>query len=166
MTPTAARPRAPLPVALCAALLLLTGCGGAEPLAADEAVAHYDAVAADLSEALSAQDLTWTLAPASRVVAERDGGCAYDAGTWMPSRSAEEALRSEAGWEPWITALAPVLAEHGFEAVDAPEQAEGMLLIRTTDAHGAELTVDMTGQLRIWGADVDAAPCSAAELGL
>lgn len=157
-----------LPISLCAVLplLLLAGCGGTEPLAAESAVAHYDAVAGDLVEALESQGLDVGLAPATRLVAERDGRCAYDAGTWIPARSVEDALRSEDGWGPWIAAAEPVLAEHGFETVDAPEHAEGMLRIRTTDRHGAELTLDMTGQLRIWDAEVDAAPCDQAALGL
>lgn len=97
---TTVRRHGVLPSSLCAVLplLLLTGCGGTEPLAAESAVAHYDAVAADLVEALESQGLDVDLAPATRLVAERDGRCAYDAGTWIPARSVEDALRSEDGW--------------------------------------------------------------------
>lgn len=147
-------------------ILLLAGCTNPEPLVAGEAAPHYDAMVSDLGNALAAQGVVWTLAPASRMVSQRDGRCAYDPGNWMPARTAEGTLRREEGWNPWITAIAPVLAESGFDAVDAPEQAEGVLRVRTTDRHGAELILDMTGQLRIWDATVRAEPCTRASLGL
>lgn len=142
------------------------GCGTSAAVPAADAVGRYDAAVADLEEALAGTGVTWEHLPATRTVEERDEGCAYDPGTWEPSSSAEEDLRSPDGWRPWLDAAAPVLAEHGFEAVDEPERVEGTLRLRSEDHHGAELTIDMSGRIRIWGARIDATPCAPASLGL
>lgn len=154
------------PVRIGAVLLALAGCGSPQPLSADAAVETYDALASDLQSALAPQGVVWHRAAATRKVAERDGACAYDPGNWLPETSAESHLRTPRGWEPWLSAIDPVLEDHGFARVSVPEQVEGVLRIRTTDDHGAELTLDMTGQLRIWNARIDASPCAAETLGL
>lgn len=147
--------------------LLLVSCARAEPLPAATAVAHYDAVVSELTTALADRGLSWRLAPATRHVEDADNGCSYTPGTWMPDARPREPLAlDDAAWDPWIDAMNPVLAEHGFAEVKKPQLQEATRSLSSKDQHGARLEVSMSGSIRIWGAAVAADPCAKATLGL
>lgn len=154
------------------AMPALAACGGATPIAADDAVAHYDsaadaavgALADSAGDGSGDSDGEWMLAEDTRTVTENDGACEYTPGTWSPVTSLPSA--DDELWQQRLDALNPVLAEHGFEQIDATTQDGSRDVVESTDGHGATLQVTAEGQVRIWGAVVDADPCEPARLGL
>lgn len=147
-----------------ATMLPLAACGGSAPLAADVSVAHYDGAAEKVVEVLAEEGGEWTLAEDTRKVADSGGTCEYTPGTWNPDASLPSV--DDAGWQERLDALNPVLAEHGFEEAAGTTQDGSREVLETRDEHGATLQVTEDGQVRIWGAEVDADPCEPAALGL
>ena len=147
-------------------LLSLAACtGAAPPLPADGAVSHYEDVATELAAAMAVDGTAWVLAPKTRKVTADEESCLYTPGTWTP----EELLPAppdEDSWEPRITAVNPVLSQYGFEEIDSVTPNGGRVILKTTDEYGATVTITPEGEVRIWGARVDADPCTAATLGI
>lgn len=154
-------------IAALGALLLVAGCGGSgSPLPAEEAVAHYEDVSADLLGALDAvRPLTWEHR-AQEILEPGAEDCRYQAGIW----EADAALYPEPGqgmdWEPWRTAVDPVLEEHGFEALGREQSSGGEYWLESEGPHGARIVLESRGSLRITDVRVDAEPCEDAALGL
>lgn len=150
-------------LAACA-VLPLAACGSSAPLAAGGAVAHYDGAAEAVFDVLSDGDDQWSLAEETRKVTASGGTCEYTAGTWTPEASLPSV--DSTGWQERLDALNPVLAAHGFEEASGTTQDGSREVLETRDEHGATLQITEQGQVRIWGAEVDADPCDPAELGL
>lgn len=149
---------------LGAGLVLLAGCGaGQEPVPAEDAVAHYDAVAGAVLDELAGPE--WTLQENQRTVREGDEGCRYSPGVWNADAVLDGVSGAE-GWDELTERLDPVLAEHGFGALGDPERSGAIHSVSTQDQHGAELALDEQGRLSLRGALVDAEPCTAEALGL
>lgn len=147
-----------------AVLLPLTGCGREDPIAADEAVPHYDAVAEDVTGALGSTNTRWELGGSARHVREKDSVCRYNPGQWTPDPALT--VSDDADWDAWIAALNPVLVEDGFQKFHKVDQAEYSQILRTHDDHGAQIEITADGTVRIWDAVVDASPCTDAAVGL
>lgn len=164
MTRTIDRARAARGVALGAGLLLLAACGGsAEPLPAESAVPHYDAAAEAVLAELAGPE--WALQENQRTVQEEDGACRYSPGVWNADQPLE-GVSGDEGWDALAERLDPVLAEHGFGDLGAPERSGALYSVRSQDAHGAELVLDAQGRLALRGALVDAQTCTPEALGL
>ncbi|MGP9538950.1 hypothetical protein ACT3SP_13130 [Brachybacterium sp. AOP43-C2-M15] len=153
-------------MALAGALLLLTGCGGGEPLAAEDAVAAYEVVSEDVLEALDeVRPLAWERR-AQEILDPGAEDCRYQAGIW----EAGEPLYPEPGqgmdWDPWREALDPVLEEHGFDALGREQRSGAQYWVESEGPHGARLLLDSEGTLRLTDIRVDAEPCEDAALGL
>ncbi|WP_157697099.1 hypothetical protein [Brachybacterium avium] len=146
-------------LALCA-----VGCTAAgEPLPAEGAVAHYDAVAEDLTAELSAQE--WVLNPTQRTVREEDGRCRYSPGVWE-AEGTLAGVSGDGGWDEIAARLDPVLAEHGFEDLGAPSRSGALYSVSTHDGHGTELVLDEQGRLSLRGTLIDTETCTESALGL
>ena len=144
--------------------LLVAGCAaGAEPLPAQDAVAHYDAAADALTAELPAQE--WTPNAVQRTVQEEDGTCRYSPGVWEAGETLD-GVSGDQGWEEVTDRLDPVLAEHGFEDLGAPTRSGALYSVSTHDGHGAELVLDEQGRLSLRGALIDTTTCTKSALGL
>lgn len=155
-------PRRARAAALGAILLLAAGCGaGGTPLPAQEAVAHYDAVADAITAELSAQE--WTLNESQRSIEEEDGRCRYSPGEWE-AEGVLDGVSGDQGWKDLSARLDPVLAEHGFEDLGAPSLSGALHSVSSHDGHGAELVLDEQGRLSLRGALVDAETCDEGAL--
>ena len=86
--------------------------------------------------------------------------------SWTLARTMRLPSVDSTGWQERLDALNPVLAEHGFEEASGTTQDGSREVLETRDEHGATLQITEQGQVRIWGAEVDADPCDPAELGL
>lgn len=145
---------------------LLTGCGAMTPLPADEAVAHYDEVAAGLTSALAeSTGQEWSFLEHLQEVQESDGACLYSPGAWeagttLPGVSGDE------GWDEITAVVDPVLVEHGFSELGRPSRQGALYQVSATDEHGAEVVLTAQGQLRIADAQIGTETCSAEALGL
>ena len=149
---------------LGAILLLTAGCGGGgDPLPAEEAVAHYDAVAEALTAELPGQE--WTLQENQRSVEEEGGDCRYSPGVWNAGDTLE-GVSGDQGWDDLAAQLDPVLSEHGFEGLGAPSRSGALHSVSTQDDHGTELVLDEQGRLSLRGALIDAETCTPGALGL
>lgn len=162
-----ASPGRRLTFALTVGLLLpLAACAGtAPPLPADGAVSHYEDVATELAAALAVDGTSWVLAPKTRKVAAVEETCEYTPGTWTPAESLP-APSDEDAWGPRIDTVNPVLSQYGFAEIEDPTAQAGRFILKTTDEYGATVTITPEGEVRIWGARVDADPCTAATLGI
>ena len=154
--------------ALGAGLVLLAGCVLVkdlveEPISAEDAVAHYDAVAGAVVEELSGAE--WTPQENPREVRVVDGECRYLPGAWYAD-SRLDGVSGDEGWDEITERRNPVLAEHGFGAFSAPKRSGALYSVSSQDEHGAELELGEQGWLSLRGALVDAEPCTAEALGL
>ena len=137
--------------------LLVVACGTPQELDAQDAEAHYDEVVADVQEALEPLGHQLVHAPATRSLELVDGVCASPPAA--TGRDAGADLAEEENWDAVLDVLDPVLVEHGFESVDAPERQGAVLMAVVEDEHGAELSLGGTGVVRIAGAPVSAEAC-------
>lgn len=156
-SPARPRTRAGGAAALTLAVLL-TGCGAAQELDAQQAESHYDAVIADVQAALGPLGHELVHAPATRSFESDDGECLYSPGNYEADGLGAE-LGDEENWDPVLEALDPVLEEHGFGTADAPRREGALLMVAVEDAHGAELSLGENGMVRIHGALVTAEAC-------
>lgn len=152
------------PVLALAVLLAVAGCTRGDPIAADQAVAHYDAVAEDLTGAIGTTHTEWTLDERTRHVRAKDDVCRYNPGRWTPKPAL--AIDEDADWDEWIAALNPVLVKDGFQKLHKVDQAEYSQILTTHDSHGAQVEITPDGTLRIWDATVAAKPCADSAVGL
>jgi hypothetical protein len=144
--------------AITVLLVAATACTGSESIPAGDAEEHYDALMEDVQAALSERDLPLTHSEASREFALRDGACLYTAGNYRSDELAT-ALAEDGGWDVVITAVNPVLEEHGFDARGTTTRRGGLELIEAEDGYGAEFTVTGYGDVRVWGARTDESAC-------
>ena len=138
--------------------LLVVACGTPQELDAQDAEAHYDEVVADVQEALEPLGHQLVHAPATRSLELVDDVCAYTPGSYEAETLGAD-LAEEENWDAVLDVLDPVLVEHGFESVDAPERQGAVLMAVVEDEHGAELSLGGTGVVRIAGAHVSAEAC-------
>lgn len=160
------RGRAARFAALGAAALHCAGCGGTAPIPADEAVAHYDALAEDLTTGLAGTGLDLTHEPSTRTVTKEGGTCVYTPGTWTPAGGSGGDVSDDEAWGSSREALDPVLEEAGFDPLGDPQRQGAKSFVASTDEHGATLRLDDQGTLRLYGARVETEDCSASALGL
>jgi hypothetical protein len=146
-----------------AAVMPLAACGGDTALPATEAVGRYDEIAEGISAAIAADGTTWKLAEDTRRTEAVDDACQYTPGTWRPA-GALPVAEDEALWQERIDAVNPVLEQHGFAPVDELTQDGSREVLESEDEHGATVRLTADGELRIWGARVDAAPCTLEQL--
>lgn len=151
---------------LVSALALLAGCGAVTPLPAEDAVALYDEVAADLTSVLAGStDQGWTFMEYRRTVQERDGVCLYSAGAWEAGTPLP-GVSAGTGWDEIVAAADPVLEEHGFTAFGRPSRSGALYSVSATDGHGAEVVLTAQGTMRIADAEITAPECTAEGVGL
>ncbi|MDN5899040.1 MAG: hypothetical protein L0H74_03130 [Brachybacterium sp.] len=151
---------------LLSALALLAGCAAVTPLPAEDAVAQYDEVAADLTSVLAGSTgQEWTFVEHLRSVQERDGVCLYSAGAWEAGAPLS-AVSAGKGWDEIVAAADPVLEEHGFTAFGRPSRSGALYSVSATDGHGAEVELTAQGTVRIADAEIAAQECTAEGLGL
>lgn len=144
--------------ATLALALLVTACTASQELDAQEAEGHYDEVVADLQEALEPLGHELVHAPATRSLELVDGVCIYTPGSYQADTLGAD-LAEEENWDAVLDAIDPVLEEHGFEPVGAPQRQGAVLMAATSDEHGAELSFGGTGTVRLTGAQVSAEAC-------
>lgn len=137
----------------------LSSCASPQVLDAEQAEAHYDAVIADVQDALTELDYELVHAPATRSLEEHEGTCKYTPGNYE-AEGLSATLGDEEAWGPVLEAVNPVLEEHGFETREEPSLDGGSLRVRVEDDHGAELSIGDMGQVRIWGAHVSPEACA------
>lgn len=146
---------------------LLTGCSlGAEPLPADEAVGHYEDVAAGVSGALASSGREFSYLAPSESVTEDGGTCLYRAGQWESGQSFDGDLTERAGWDEYAEPVEEVLAENGFTDLGRVHRRGALHHLVATDRHGARFELDEQGRFTIADARVDADPCTAEALGI
>ena len=146
---------------LCAVpLAALSGCGQrSTPISARDAVAHYTQVVDALINAMNTvRSLTWeggatALQPVEPCADE------YHPGRWEADDPLYPVPGDGMDWEPWRTALDPVLEEWGFSKLDREKRKGAWLVRRATDQHGATLELTDHGILTITGARVSDADC-------
>src|SRR5690606_10212006 len=131
---------------------------------AAEAVAHYDEVVAELGDVLAEDGAPWRHAPATRRISEESGSCVLTPGTWSP-QSPLPAPEGEEGWDALRGAVSPVVEAHGLAPVDEVTAQGSRTVLETTDGHGATLRITAEGEIRIWGAAVEAETCAEESLG-
>lgn len=162
----------PLVHRCCRALLLLgavtplAACGAdAAPIAAADAVTHYESVVDDLTGALADDGTSWQLAQDTRKIAEHEGACRFTPGTWQPAVPLPTP-DGDGDWEDRIAAVNPVIADHGFAEIQDTTAQGSRTVLETRDDHGATLRITPEGEIRIWEVAVDAAPCTPESLGI
>lgn len=142
----------------------LSGCAADAAIPAAEAVAHYDAVVADLRQALSPA-VTLADEPRGRGVKTEGGGCRYTAGFYDPVQGPGH-LFDDPAWPAIRGRLNTALAAQGFDADAEPRQVEGTAALELTDQFGATLKIWEDGQADVYAARAEAAACAPAEFGL
>ncbi|MGY5766598.1 hypothetical protein ACXET9_15535 [Brachybacterium sp. DNPG3] len=140
--------------------LLLSGCAAEEsPIPGDEIEGHYEEVLGDIAAALDGAGYTTEPASGVSYFYEHDGVCRYQA-IGLLSRDLDDALTAEDDWDDSLAALAPVLEEHGFAALDGPRRTGAVRVAEATDGAGATLSIDEYGEIGIRGALTDASACT------
>lgn len=148
-----------------AAMLALTGCTNPpSPIAADQAVAHYDGLAAELKQALAPLVPAYTSVPMVRVQTS-GGGCRYTSGAWEPA-TPRASILDEPAWPQIKASINTILARYDFPSIDQPERREAFLIFMVTDRHDAHMWLDSNGEVSVASALVAANPCTEAALGL
>lgn len=145
---------------------LLTSCTSVTPIPAEDALSHYDEVAAGLTTALAGSTgQEWGLLENRQEVQEHDGTCQYSPGAWETG-TALPGVSGDDGWGEITAAVDPVLVEHGFSELGGPSRQGALYQVSAEDEHGAEVVITAQGALRISGAQIETETCSAESLGL
>ncbi|MCS6712119.1 hypothetical protein JSY14_08830 [Brachybacterium sp. EF45031] len=162
--PTRPRRRSLAPLLGAAGLtILLDGCGpSVTPMDPARAQAHYQQVVEDLIATMdSVRPLGWAPEGALTDQPVKGGACSYDPGRWATAEGHHlyPAPGEGIDWEPWRTALDPVLSRHGFTKLSREKRSGGYFFLTGTDQHGAELRLVARGILEIHGAQLSGRTC-------
>lgn len=155
-------------LAVAAAGLLLSGCGGETPgIDPGDAAERYEAVRTGIIEALGATVEDFRTETSSSAQ-ERDGSCVLDLGSWV-SEDEQLIQRELSNWQPLLRPINVVLHEYGFARIDGFERlADGAFGFESTDEAGALLRVavedEATSRIAITGVVIDTEDCTEAGL--
>lgn len=142
----------------------LTACSRSEPLAAAEAVEHYDAAGDAVAVALADGGAPLVRRAEGRSVEQKDGRCLYTPGFWDRTEPIEAI--SEQDWDDVLARVEPVARKSGFGDFSDPRRTGSMTSVESVDEHGAVLRIDSSGNLEILRAEVDLEPCTPEALGI
>jgi hypothetical protein len=114
----------------------------ASPAPLAESTAKYDALRAELIEALEKQmpDITWAVDDPASVTRSKDGKCVFHPQTMKSSADIVEPSRN---FEEVFAAADPILKKHGFPAFDGTDRVPGgWVVTRSSDGVGATVTIE------------------------
>lgn len=147
------------------AVLALSACGST-PLPEQDAVAHYEAVMAEVQTALSETGTEYAFEDESRTVAQDGGTCLYNPGRWAASPELDGTIGDDRDrWSDVIEPFEEVLASHGFTTFGSPKRQGAQFHVEARDTHGVTFRLTDRGDIALLRAQVETDTCTLDALG-